>query len=356
MDMSHITYIKKNKNFWKNKKVLVTGHTGFKGSWLVIIMKFLGAKVYGLSLKPEQNSLFKIANLKKYVDSSFGDLKNYVSTKKKIEAIKPDYIFHFAAQSLVSVAHQNPRKTLMNNYEITLNMLDIFQEIKNIKSILITTTDKVYKDQGDKKYKENDILQGHESYSVSKVATEHIIDFYRDKVSQENNQRKIFTVRSGNVIGGGDWSKDRIIPDVINAWRKNKNLNVRNPNFNRPWMHVLDTLFGYISLIMQVSNKKNNYIYNFGPKKNTKFFTVLDLVKSAKTKFKEFGYVLKKTNKFHETKNLFLDSNLAKRNLSYQQKWDINKSLEFTFNWYKKYYLGSDPVQLCERDIKSYLS
>ncbi len=354
--MSHITYIKKNKNFWKNKKVLVTGHTGFKGSWLVIIMKFLGAKVYGLSLKPEQNSLFKIANLKKYVDSSFGDLKNYVSTKKKIEAIKPDYIFHFAAQSLVSVAHQNPRKTLMNNYEITLNMLDIFQEIKNIKSILITTTDKVYKDQGDKKYKENDILQGHESYSVSKVATEHIIDFYRDKVSQENNQRKIFTVRSGNVIGGGDWSKDRIIPDVINAWRKNKNLNVRNPNFNRPWMHVLDTLFGYISLIMQVSNKKNNYIYNFGPKKNTKFFTVLDLVKYAKTKFKEFGYVLKKTNKFHETKNLFLDSNLAKRNLSYQQKWDINKSLEFTFNWYKKYYLGSDPVQLCERDIKSYLS
>ena len=353
--MSHITYIKKNKKFWKNKKVLITGHTGFKGSWLVIIMKFLGAKVYGFSLKPEQNSLFKIANLNKYVDSSFGDLKNHVSTKKKIEDIKPDYIFHFAAQSLVSVAYQNPRKSLLNNYEITLNMLNIFQEVKTIKSIVITTTDKVYKDQGNKKYKENDILLGSEAYSVSKVATEHIIDFYRGKILQENSQRKIFTARSGNVIGGGDWSKDRIIPDVINAWRKNKSLNLRNPNFNRPWMHVLDTLFGYINLMMQTSIKKNNYIYNFGPKKTTKNFTVLEVVRYAKSKLKKFNYILKTTSKFYETENLFLDSDLAKKNLSYEQKWNTNRSLESTFNWYNKFYSGEDPVKLCKRDIESYL-
>ena len=164
--------------------------------------------------------------------------------------------------------------------------------MKTIQSIVITTTDKVYKDQINKKYKENDVLQGSEAYSVSKVATEHIIDFYRDKILQENSQRKVFTVRSGNVIGGGDWSKDRIIPDIINAWRKNKNLNVRNPSFNRPWMHVLDTLFGYIALIMQESIKKNNYTYNFGPKRMARNFTVLDVVKYAKSTLKEFVYVL----------------------------------------------------------------
>jgi len=354
--MSHVTFIKKNKKFWKNKKVLITGHTGFKGSWLVIIMKFFGAKVYGLSLKPEDNSLFKIAKLDKFVDSIFCDLKNFTSIKKKIEIIKPNYIFHFAAQSLVSVAHQDPRKTLRNNYVITLNILNIFQEVKTIQSIVITTTDKVYKDQINKKYKENDVLQGSEADSVSKVATEHIIDFYRDKILQENSQRKVFTVRSGNVIGGGDWSKDRIIPDVINAWRKNKGLNVRNPNFNRPWMHVLDTLFGYINLMMQVSIKKNNYIYNFGPKKTTKNFTVLELVRYAKSKLKKFNYILKTTSKFYETKNLFLNSDLAKKNLSYEQKWDTNRSLESTFNWYKKFYSGEDPVKLCKKDIESYLS
>lgn len=355
--MNHITFIKQNKNFWKNKKVLITGHTGFKGSWLIIIMNFFGARVYGLSLKPKNNSLFKIAKLDKFVNSYFCDLRNYFLVKKKIESINPDYIFHLAAQSLVSIAHQRPRDTLINNYESALNIIDIFYNLKSIKSLLITTTDKVYKEKKNIIYKEDDLLKGSEAYSVSKVASEHLIDFYNNLLKIENKNRKILTVRSGNVIGGGDWSKNRIIPDIINAWYRKKILKVRNPNFDRPWMHVLDTLFGYIVFITKEQIQKNGInILNFGPRKSLKKFTVIKLVELAKHILKDFNYKVANKNEFYEAKTLLLDSALAKKNLNFEQKWDIDKTIELTINWYKKYYSGEDPIKLCQRDIKSYIS
>lgn len=354
--MSHITFIKKNKKFWINKKVLITGHTGFKGSWLIIIMNFLGAKVFGLSFKPKKNSLFKIAKLEKFVDSHFCDLKNYSSVKKKIEHIKPDYIFHFAAQSLVSIAHQKPKDTLINNYETTLNILDIFYKIKSIQSILITTTDKVYQEQKGTIYKETDFLRGSEAYSVSKVTSEHVIDFYKGLLRNKNDNRKILTARSGNVIGGGDWSIDRIIPDIINAWYRKKTLKVRNPNFDRPWMHVLDTLFGYILFIMkkQTPNKEVSTL-NFGPKKKFKKFTVINVVEIAKSFFEDFNYKIVNKNEFYEVKNLFLDSALAKKHLNFEQKWNTDKSIELSLEWYRNYQLGKDAMELCIKDIKLYL-
>ena len=199
-------------------------------------------------------------------------------------------------------------------------------------------------------------MRGSEAYSVSKVTSEHIIDFYKGLLRNKNDNRKILTARSGNVIGGGDWSIDRIIPDIINAWYRKKTLKVRNPNFDRPWMHVLDTLFGYILFIMkkQTQNKEVSTL-NFGPKKKFKKFTVINVVEIAKSFFEHFNYKIVNKNEFYEVKNLFLDSTLAKKHLNFEQKWNTDKSIELSLEWYRNYQLGKDAMELCIKDIKLYL-
>ena len=253
--------IKNLNKFWNKKKVFVTGHTGFKGSWLCIILKYLNADVYGFSLKPEKKSLFIKSKIEKEITSNtYADINDILNLKKNIKKSKPEIIFHLAAQPLVLESYIKPLKTFQTNIMGTLNLLQCIREVKSIKSVVIITTDKVYKiNKKDIIYKEIDQLGGFDPYSASKVGVEIVVDSYiKSFFSKSNLKNRISTARAGNVIGGGDFSNNRLVPDIIKAINYKKKLTIRNPNHIRPWQHVLDPIMGY--LILQENNMKKKLI------------------------------------------------------------------------------------------------
>ena len=255
-------------SFWKNKKVLITGHTGFKGSWMTLILSNLGAKVYGYALNPISNPNFfdglKLTKfLQKDIRANIQDLKRL---KKTINAIKPSIVFHMAAQSSVLVSYKNPNDTVTTNILGTTNLLESIKDCKSIKSAIIVTTDKVYLNlEKKKKFKEIDHLGGYDVYSGSKASCEVITHSYINSFFK-NSHCKIATVRSGNCIGGGDWTKDRIIKDCAESLIFNKQMIIRSPKASRPWQHVLEPFFGYLTLAKKLYiNKKFAGSWNFGP-------------------------------------------------------------------------------------------
>ena len=248
--------IKKNfKNFWHNKKIFITGHTGFKGTWLYLYLFFKGAKVYGYSKNYKYNStIFSKKLFKK--NQVIDDVKNYNKLKNSIYKFQPEIVIHMAAQPLVLDSYSNPLDTYLTNFVGTLNILEICRNITKIKSICIVTSDKVYKNLNKiKKYNEKDELLGKDPYSSSKVCAE-ILTYSYYETFYKNKNISLFTVRAGNVIGGGDWSKNRLIPDIIRSNKNKKKLLVRNPKHSRPWQHVLDVIFIYTKLL-EVSYKQN---------------------------------------------------------------------------------------------------
>ena len=235
-------------NIYKDKRVLVTGHTGFKGSWLTLWLNLLGAKVCGFSNNEITTpSLFHILKLKKKVNNNIGDIANFDDISKTIKKFQPEIIFHLAAQSLVKESYLKPIKTFKTNSLGTLNLLKASEQSKKLKAIVLITSDKVYKNiEIQRGYKENDLIMGKDPYSASKSCAEVIANMYIN--SFLSKKVKICITRAGNVIGGGDWSKDRIIPDLFKTWSKNKCLNIRNPNSTRPWQFVLEPLGAYLYL------------------------------------------------------------------------------------------------------------
>jgi len=229
--------MKFNRNFWKNKKVFITGHTGFKGSWLILVLSIFGSKIYGYSLKPLKRSLFKKANLNKLLISNiYADIRNIHLLKKQLRKTKPQIVFHFAAQSLVFESFINPKTTFETNVLGTVNLLETIRGINSIKSVVIITTDKVYKIKKiNNKYKEIDELGGNDPYSASKASCELVVNAYLKSYFGKKKNIYISTARSGNVIGGGDYSNNRLIPDIIKSINLNKQLTIRNPNSVRPW-------------------------------------------------------------------------------------------------------------------------
>jgi CDP-glucose 4,6-dehydratase len=346
-----------NKKFWKKKKILITGHTGFKGTWLSLWLEKLSAEVHGISLPPPKNerNLFSLVNLKKNINSHFIDIRDKNILKKIIIKIKPEIIFHLAAQPLVKESYKNPLKTINTNIMGTVNLLEICREFKIAKTIIIITTDKVYENKEQKKpYDENSNLGGFDPYSSSKASVELISSSYRD--SYFNNMGiSIATARAGNVIGGGDWSANRIIPDAVKAWSKNKKLTIENPRSTRPWQHVLDSLYGYILLAQKINKNINlSGAYNFGPL-NKRQYSVLDIVNIGKKYFDNSKIsIKKKKTKYHQTKFLNLKTKKSKDILGFYPRWDTIKSIENTMNWYKKFYLGKNCKELCIKDIESY--
>ena len=329
------------KNF-KNKKILITGHTGFKGSWLSLWLKNLGAEVMGVSLDiPTQPSHFKLANLDKKIKNKFIDITHLKKLKKVFLTFKPDYVFHLAAQSLVKKSYKKPELTFYTNAIGTLNVMECLRDLKNNCIAVIITSDKSYKNLEIKRgYREEDILGGIDPYSASKASAELIIQTYFKSYLINKKNIRIGVARAGNVIGGGDWSENRLIPDCMKSWSKNKKVIIRNPNATRPWQHVLDALYGYIilSLNLKKNKKLNGHAFNFGPPLNNDY-RVIDVLKLVKKLWDKAFWKIIKNKKEYESNLLKLNSSKAKLILKWKCNLSFKESVQFATEWYRFFYL-----------------
>lgn len=346
------------KNHFKNKKILITGHNGFKGTWLCIFMTFLGAKVIGCGLKESNRySFFKFIS-KNIYKSVYLDICDYNKFYNVIILEKPDYIVHLAAQALVFESYSKPYGTFKNNIISSLNLLEILRVYKNKTCALFITSDKVYKNiEKISGYKESALLGGEDPYSASKASIELIIDSYIQSFILKKGNIKISIARAGNVIGGGDWSKNRVIPDIIRSYFSKKKFILRSPYSERPWQHVLDPLYGYVLILLNLSKKKikNGSIFNFGPsKKNT--INVDRLVNILSNKLYEHNNFkldkIVKSSNLKETNILRLNSEKAKKSLGWQCNLSIEKSLEYTSDWYTYYYKSKFKNKIYDFSIK----
>ena len=328
--------------FFKNKKVIVTGHTGFKGSWLVAWLDMLGCNVMGISLDPNTgDNHFKILKKNIKIIDHRSDIRNEKSLKRLIIKFKPDIVFHLAAQSIVSTSYKFPKLTIETNVLGTLNLLTSLNELKNKCTAVLITSDKCYKNKEmSKGYKEDDELGGEDFYSSSKASAELIIhSFYQSFIKNKNKFLRIATARAGNVVGGGDWSKNRLMPDCMRCWSKNKKVILRNPNSTRPWQHVLEALSGYLHLAYQLNKNEriNGESFNFSNNK-IKNFTVLKFIKGIKKYWKNANWKIIKKSVFYESKLLQLNNIKAKKILKWDNKLKLVDTIKLVSEWYIAYY------------------
>lgn len=351
-------------NFFRNKKVLITGHTGFKGSWLSQILLNWKANVTGVALAPSTTpNLFKLLGINRNIINYFADIRNFKKVKEIIFREKPEIVFHLAAQPLVRDSYDDPLYTFETNIIGTVNVLEAIKEVGGVKSAVIITTDKVYEEKGKAcYYKETDKLGGYDPYSSSKAGAEIVIDsyiksFFNPKDYKKFHRTLIISARSGNVIGGGDWQKDRIMPDIIRAvFEKEERLIIRNPESVRPWQYVLEPLYGYILLAKKLYEGKKEFsgAWNFGPN-NENYLKVKELVEITLKILKTGSYTIKRDYKKHEAEVIKLDISKAKKMLGWSPVFDIKKTLELTMNWYKSFYNGKDVLNLTNQEIKLFL-
>ena len=347
------------KNCFKNKKVLITGHTGFKGSWLAQWLTILGSKVTGISLEPNSTpSHYELLDLKSKIESLILDIRDYDNLKYKLHQIKPDFIFHLAAQPIVKHSYENPLKTFSTNVIGTINLLETLRTYDNECIVVLITSDKCYENvEWIWGYKETDRLGGSDPYSASKAAAEISIKSYIDSFFPINGNIKISIGRAGNVIGGGDWSESRIIPDAIISWSKNKTLKIKNPNSTRPWQHVLEPLSGYIVLAEKL--KENNGLhgeaFNFGPKSDQNF-TVQKVIEEISKYWigSDWSPVKNNKNKFYESSLLKLNCDKALYMLDWKSSLGFNETIKYTAEWYKAYFEKKVISEITERQIRDY--
>ena len=348
------------KNFWKSKKIFITGHTGFKGTWLTIFLKLLGANINGYSLKPKKISLFSKTDCKKILNKNFYlDINNYKILKKKIYEVKPKIIFHLAAQPLVGESFKDPINTFQTNIIGTINLLEAIKYAKFVKSVVIITTDKVYKiNKNNKSYIETDEIGGKDPYSASKACAEIAINSYIESFYKKNFlEHKVVVARSGNVLGGGDYSKNRLVPDILRAINTHKEMIVRNPDHIRPWQHVIEPIYGYLLLAQKQYEKKiirEGYAWNFGPKKNN--FVKVSRIINEINKIKKFKKIKIKKDQIKETKILKLNSSKAIKYLNWRPKWSINITLKKIVDWNNSEKKKDNLKKICEEQIFDYLN
>ncbi len=346
-------------NFYKNKKVLVTGATGFKGAWLCYWLVMLGAKVHGIGYNPNKNkNLFYSLKLDKKIKLKLFDIRNKKKLESFVKTSKPTIVFHLAAQPLILESYKKPYLTYTVNSLGTLNILETVKNNNTIKSLVCITSDKCYESNNSTKgFKETDKLGGEDPYSGSKASAEIMIGTYQKSFF---NKKKcgIASARAGNVIGGGDWSANRLIPDSINSIMKNKTIYIRNPNFNRPWQHVIEPLYGYLILAKKIYKEPKRYSgpWNFGTKKNT-VTNVLESVKAI-VKFWGKGKInFRKNQKYYEQTNLQLNINKSKKFLKWEPKYSIIKSIQVTVNWYKKVLVEKYSIEkITTEQIQDYMN
>jgi len=349
-----------NQNFWHQKKVLVTGHTGFKGSWLALWLQKMGATVSGYSLAPPTSpSLFEQACVVKGMSSEIGDIRNAENLTSFIDKHQPEIVFHLAAQSLVRESYQDPMNTYSTNVIGSLNLLEAVRKSRSIKAVVMVSTDKCYENiETDNGYKESDRLGGFDPYSSSKACLELLVDSYRKSYfNDESKPVAIATARAGNVIGGGDWAVDRLIPDILTAIKSHQPVVLRYPNAIRPWQHVLEPLSGYLLLAEKLYQQGDVYAqaWNFGPNetsnKQVKWITqyLLDHITTSST------LAIHNVNQPHETSCLKLNCQKANLQLDWYPVWNITETLDQLISWANQDFKSAMHTKnFCLQQIEEY--
>ncbi|MCY7305463.1 MAG: CDP-glucose 4,6-dehydratase [Rhodoferax sp.] len=343
--------------FWRSRRVLLTGHTGFKGAWLAIWLHRLGARVTGAALPPPSGpSLFEAASVAELLEHRVCDIRDAAAVRALVRQTRPEIVLHLAAQSLVRVSYAQPLETLATNVMGTANLLDAMRDADGLRVALVVTTDKVYCNrEWARPYREDDALGGHDPYSASKAAAELVAASYRDAFLSAQGTA-VATARAGNVIGGGDWAQDRLLPDACRAWIQDAVLEVRRPQAVRPWQHVLDPLAGYLRLAHRVWDAPQKAgAYNFGPDA-AGAASVAEVVAMARRAFGR-GAVRLHTEASgpHEAGLLTLDNTRARTELGVVPRWPLAKAVQRTMSWYRQHADGADARVLCEADLDAYL-
>lgn len=330
------------KKIFNNKKVLITGHTGFKGSWLSLWLNYLGAKIYAISKDvPTNPSMYSTQKDIFSKDYRF-NITNFAKLRRVIDDVKPDYVFHLAAQPIVLESYRNPYETYLSNTFGTINILESIRLYNKKCVAVIITSDKCYENINKKiNYKESDRLGGSDPYSSSKASAELIVKSYCESFFKKRNSNiRVAAARAGNVIGGGDWADDRIVPDCIKSWSKNEKVIIRNPYSTRPWQHVLEPLGGYLTLACQLAktSKLTGESFNFGPDSRNSY-TVEDLVNELSKGFLNSKWVVKQNKNCTKEANLLsLNCNKAKKQLMWKSRLDFINTVSWTSDWYYKFY------------------
>ena len=340
--------------FWNGRRVLVTGHTGFKGSWLSTWLVQMGSTVTGVALDPHTDpAMFNLLGLTKQMDSHIADIRDAAALEKVVQACQPEIIIHMAAQALVRESYTDPVGTFMTNVMGTAHLLEAARGAKNLGAVVIVTSDKCYENRewvwG---YRENDAMGGSDPYSASKGCAELVTASYRQSFGDEIS---IASARAGNVIGGGDWSQDRLIPDIVRAFEANKVVQIRYPGAIRPWQHVMEPLAGYLLLAERVFTSGSQYAsaWNFGPSvEDTQ--PVSALVERLSQNFDSLEWQIDKGEHPHEARFLKLDISKAVSDLGYRPRISLDTALDWTAEWYRSHFDGQNMLDVTQRQIEDF--
>ena len=336
--------------------ILVTGHTGFKGTWLTMLLEHCGVEVVGLSLPAEPQSLYTRANRLGKIQEEFFDIRDANKVDVFFGRIKPRVIMHLAAQSLVLESYKNPKITFDVNVGGLVNVLNVFSQIDSAEVMLISTTDKVYENLGSgRSFTENDSLRGKDPYSASKVAAENAVFAWRELL-KSNSNKMMLTARAGNVIGGGDFSENRLIPDLVRAFSTNSSVEIRNPTSTRPWQHVLDPVVGYLMMVNNALSGNKLEILNFGP--SEKSLSVKEVVKIAAENWRsEANIVFGEDLSNLEARSLELNSSASREKLGWQPVWTQQQAVTESIAWWKDVLIhGIDAQERCKSDIEKLMN
>lgn len=347
-------------DFWKGKRVFLTGHTGFKGSWLSLWLQMMGADVKGFSLNPITTpNLFTIAKVKENMESEIGDIRDLNKISESMVNFNPDILIHMAAQPLVRLSYQQPVETYSTNVMGTVNVLEAARKCTNLKSIVSVTTDKCYENkEWEWGYRESEPMGGSDPYSSSKGCAELVTSAYKRSFFNSIDTASIASARAGNVIGGGDWSEDRLIPDILRAFENKEPVLIRNPYSTRPWQHVLEPLSGYLILAQHLYLFGDEFAegWNFGPKDEDCKSVNWILDKLVTSWGDGVSWRLDQNINPNEAKFLKLDCSKALNRLKWKPKWNLEYSLSLIIDWHKSYLANKDMQQECIKEINNYLS
>jgi CDP-glucose 4,6-dehydratase len=343
--------------FWEGKKVFLTGHTGFKGCWLMLRLEMLGARVFGYSLKPKEPSLYASVNANAGARGVYSDIRNGDELKEAMSGFGPDIVFHLAAQALVRESYRQPVFTYETNVMGTVSLLDAIRQTPSVKSAVIVTTDKCYRDmEWEWGYRETDALGGADPYSSSKACAELIVDAWRRSFFCDGNTL-VASARAGNVIGGGDWAAERLVPDAMRAFQEGRPLEIRSPGAVRPWQHVLEPLSGYMILAecLHDGDRSCEAAWNFGPPPEDSRNVGDVAARLAALWGDGASLTTSPDHSLHESCMLMLDSSRAAHHLGWRTRLDTDEAISMTVEWYKRVFGGDDPLDMTRGQIARYM-